>query len=498
MSHPKTLLKLLWILAPVLCLAVAIVRTLHWPLVNDTAIIHYACFLTGHGWVPYRDIQDVNLPGAYLVDCTAMHIFGAGAMGWRLYDLCVLLSITAGMAVLARLAVQCAAGGLWGGLLFSLYHLHDGMAQGGQRDLSMTALLLWAAVCVAYPAGRYPVWRLIGGGAMAATACMIKPTAALFLVVFLYLLLRDRTASRSKTAGNVAWFVLGMVLPVAWVGFRLYVQGAIPALIKTVTVLLPYHASLGRLGWSALIARSTSSSIRALVIFSLAAAYLRGRCRSGDRPILVMLVLAGFASYLLQGKGFPDHRYPFLAFLFLWIGTELMSALSGSRRARVVAMIGFAFGSLAAAPLYARAAMRAHWNGSLESALTADLRHLSGSQLAGNVQCIDSISGCTTVLNRLRLVQSTGVLYDEFLFGPHMPLEVSQLRDGFGARLAAMPPRVIVVTKGLFPEGPDGYAKLERWPWFADFLKAQYSLQTERDFGTGSTGPLGYRIYLHH
>jgi hypothetical protein len=164
----------------------------------------------------------------------------------------------------------------------------------------------------------------------------------------------------------------------------------------------------------------------------------------------------------------------------------------------VVAGAGVVYGSLAAAPLYARAALRAQWNNRLEPALTADLQQLGGHGLTGSVQCVDSISGCITVLDRLRLVQSTGTLYDEFLFGPHLPPPVRRLREQFGQAIAQRPPAVLVVTAGLFPGGPPGYAKIDRWPWFSRFLAANYVLYADREFGPGSTGVSGYRLYLHH
>ncbi|MDP9037668.1 MAG: hypothetical protein M3O02_00160, partial [Acidobacteriota bacterium] len=74
-----------------------------WPLVGDASLIHYIAFLIERGWAPYRQLGDMNLPGAFLVELAAMHLFGTGALAWRLFDgtLCALTA--AAYAVLLRL-----------------------------------------------------------------------------------------------------------------------------------------------------------------------------------------------------------------------------------------------------------------------------------------------------------------------------------------------------------------------------------------------------------
>lgn len=41
--------------------------SLHWRMVSDNAFLHYVAYLINeHGFVPYRDIFEVNMPGTYL------------------------------------------------------------------------------------------------------------------------------------------------------------------------------------------------------------------------------------------------------------------------------------------------------------------------------------------------------------------------------------------------------------------------------------------------
>ena len=58
----------------------------HWPLLHDTTVIQSVSFLIDKGWAPYRQIGDMNMPGAYLFEGWALHLFGSSDMWWRLYD----------------------------------------------------------------------------------------------------------------------------------------------------------------------------------------------------------------------------------------------------------------------------------------------------------------------------------------------------------------------------------------------------------------------------
>ena len=68
------------------CLALLVILTLHWPLVGDAVSVHYLILLLDHGMAPYRQIVDAQMPGTYLVDWAALHVFGGSAIGLRLFD----------------------------------------------------------------------------------------------------------------------------------------------------------------------------------------------------------------------------------------------------------------------------------------------------------------------------------------------------------------------------------------------------------------------------
>jgi hypothetical protein len=63
-------------------------------------------------------------------------------------------------------------------------------------------------------------------------------------------------------------------------------------------------------------------------------------------------VLFGLVSYFVQAKGFPYHRYPFIALSLLWVGLEFVSALPARGVNRWLAVMGLLVGPLLIGPFY--------------------------------------------------------------------------------------------------------------------------------------------------
>src|ERR1700739_1919744 len=116
----------------VLCAAVGfyVYKSIHWKLMGDPSIMHYVNFLMDQGLAPYRDIIDINLPGAYFMEGWAMHIFGGGDLGWRFYDFSVLAVLIASLIVIS-LPYDWFAG-LFAGVIFLLIHGGEGPWNAGQ------------------------------------------------------------------------------------------------------------------------------------------------------------------------------------------------------------------------------------------------------------------------------------------------------------------------------------------------------------------------------
>ena len=106
------------------CLGVFVVRSIHWPQVNDPAQVSYLCFLMDHGFVLYRYLIEMNLPGIYLTNWSVAHLFGAGPLPWRLFDLSLIFA--AGVAMICIARIYDWLYGFFAAALFALLHGQDG------------------------------------------------------------------------------------------------------------------------------------------------------------------------------------------------------------------------------------------------------------------------------------------------------------------------------------------------------------------------------------
>jgi hypothetical protein len=138
--------------------------------------------------------------------------------------------------------------------------------------------------------------------------------------------------------------------------------------------------------------------------------------------------------------------------------------------------------------------------------LQTDLENLGGltpsTQLSGHIQCIDTISGCATVLYRMKLIQATGMLSDFLIFGPEQNQAVRENQADFLRAVSATPPKVIIVSSNLFPSGPRDFKKLDQWPAFKNLLETRYKLYAQRTppglvrWWSRPEQSASYRIYL--
>lgn len=508
-------MRMLQLMATVLLLSVGyfVVSTIHWPLVGDASLMHYVTLLMGHGRVPYRDILDMNFPASYLPDWIIVHLFGVSALPWRIYDLALLAAAAAAMVLIAGQSRWFPA--LWAGCLFALIHGRDGLNQVGQRDLTAGVLLLAGVAGLLWGARTGRTWTMISFGAGVGLAAMVKPTLAPFLLLGLsdlYIGAEFQVTLRRRFAMTFA----GGVVPVLACAGWLWAKGGLGAFWYVVHVLAPYHASLGHASWSFLLRDLLSPVAPVIVVWLIVLGmdrlpgrppHVSSQLSKVERRTLLWGVGLGMFSYLVQLKGYPYHRYPFLLFLLLIIGMDLTDALADAGLRRGFAMVTLMWAALVLGPSSALKAGGYNWRDEefremLEADLTAIQQQRNGESLSGRVQCLDTISGCIDVLYNMQLVQDSGLMYDEFVFHPGGARAVDDTRAIFWRWMQADPPVVFVVSDPLFPTGPNGYAKVAQWPAFSHWLNAGYQLVVERHPSLLERWvgrpiiPLGYRVYV--
>ena len=519
------------LLVPFLVGSVAwfVVKTIHWPLTGDASLMHYVTLLMDHGRAPYREIGDINLPLSYAPAWLVGHVFGAGDLPWRFYDLALLAVAGAAMYFIAR--PYGAFPAVWAGCLFALIHGRDGVLQTGQRDYAASVLLLAGVACLVGAMRNKQGWLAGFFGVCTGAATMIKPTLCLFLLLAFVDYFEHRAAD-SRASRRLMQAVAGWLSVVAGCLFWIMAKGSLREFWYMVTVVAPYHTAIGHAPTTFLFKNSLSplpALAGAWLVVRLAVWFtvrdtVRDRVRDGAgvpreeeqrssgspaavRRMLLLGAVFGYASYLVQQRGYPYHRYPLQAFLLLLLAMDFTDGLRRSGIARWLSAAALVWATVVLAPVSAVKAGRYEWREQpFRGALKADLLRLSREKgvasLNRRVQCLDSISGCVATLDAMGLEQATGLMYDEFLFNPGGAPVIDEARASFLAEVEKQPPLMFIVSAPLFPAGPDEYQKLDRWPEFREWLNSHYALEEERTFTVAvrtagrATVPPGYRIYL--
>ncbi len=467
-------------------------QSIDWSWQWDTSIMHYVNFMMDHGKAPYRDIIDINMPGSYFIEGWAMHVFGHGDLGWRLYEYSLLTVLTLSMIVIAWPYDWLA--GLFGGVLYTLFHGAEGPINAVQREEVMTVLIM-TSLAFAFSALRVrkPL-LLLPFGLLAGLAVSLKPTVApldLLLLAMIFFALRKRG---ERSARYIGFSLVGFATAAAIIAGFLVRYHALSDFLDVTRRLIPYYASVGNYGPFELVNLLTPRPVllfAPIVVIGLLLLYKEG-LHNWERQALALATCFGAFSFFVQRKGFVYHRDPFMAFLFLWLALEFCGAMKTRGSLRRLGLIGAA-GLLFLVPLYCRVIYAARPNSPLTDSLMQDLNRLGGPRLQNQVECFDMVSGCLGALYRLGLVQNMGFMGDYMFFGPPGSEPSPYYRDMFMKRAEVSPPKVIVLTTAGLSQ-PDSFAKIDQWPQFVNFLNSRYVLDVTRMEAPDSSR--GYRIYL--
>jgi hypothetical protein len=475
-----------------LCIGFFAVRTAHWKQVNDPAQLHYLCFLMDHGFAPYRDLLEINMPGIYLVNWSVMHTLGGGSGAWRAFDFALLGIASGAMIVIARPYDWLA--GFLGATLFILYHARDGAGQEGQRDFIIAVLLLCAYAFLFDAFRSRRTWPMFAFGVCGGIAATIKPMPLPFMLLLLLLAAIKWKRMGEPVLGPLLYALAGLMAPFAVVGAFLISHHSLDSFWYLLHVELPFYQRLERVPWPKMLSLMATASVKTVALIALAIAVMKRDWWNWEGRLLVAGILFGIASYLAQGKAFPYHRYPMFAFLFLWVGLQMIPGLQRRGLVRTLAVAGVGFVAILA-PIYVSHAVHKVWDPKYSDSLAADLSQLGGGALSGHVQCIDTPADCDATLYQMRLVQSTGLFYDYLIFGSSQQRVIRDTRATFWQQFQRNTPQVVVVGAGLYPHGR-GYSKIASWPLFQQELTSHYVLYEDRSFPFAEAGIRAYRIYV--
>jgi hypothetical protein len=470
---------------------VLVVFTYRWPLVWDAQVLHYIRFLMDSGFAPYREITDINMPGAYVLEGWAMHLFGYSDLAWRVFDFTLLGLLTAAMVVIA-LPYDWLAG-LFAGVMFALVHTSNGPWNSVERDEVMTVLLVLGYAFLFEGLRRRRPWLLLAFGLSVGLAGTVKPTVAPLGVLLLAMAAWEIRKRGEPMTRYVACGVAGGAIAGGIVLSFLLRYHALHAFLEIASRLTSFYAGLDHATLRQL-ARWALPKVEWLMLpFALAVAFANREWKSWERGTL--LVGAGFGafSYFVQAKGYEYHKYPFTAFAMLWMAIELTLAMRRTGWVRMAGVAGLAAATLSGVPLYLRFVHRLQPVSNFTLSLESDLAAMGTDRLQHEVQCMDLVEGCYTALYHLKLVQSTGLMGDLLLFSPIESPVADRYRNEYWNQLTSKPPAVIVLTNEWFGHLPS-FDKLSVWPSFTSYLEGNYQMVIARDFHDEADH--AYRIYL--
>ena len=493
LPKPVRLLVSLALLIAAGCFLYALHVSWHWPLVHDASIMHYVVLLMDHGMAPYRDIIDINMPGAYMAEWLAVHLLGPGDLAWRVFDLLGMLAAIAACVVIAK-PVDWRAG-LLGGMSLSLFHMSDGAIEVGQRDWTLMVLLL-AAVAFLLLAlrRRRPVWMAafaLACGAAASVKPLAVPIPFVLLALACFALRRDRR----NPWPYAAWAMAGAAAAAAVVFLFLAAHQVTADFFAMTRGLLAFYTGVGNMPYALMARLALGRYLLLLLLLAFGLGAAMKTWRNWEQQIMLAGMVFGAALYVGQHKGWGYHRLTLIAFVLLWICVQCFAALQRGGSLRWIGALTLGLLVLYAAGKWTRDVRVDSFDRSMQIALQHDLEAQGGSALSGSVQCLEMGSGCITDLYRMRLVQSTGFLSDFFLFTQRPLPALEALRVRLLDQLAARPPRVIVIVASDWAGGPAYYQPTANWPRFAAWLHQHYQLASERTGPHGAVERGSYRVY---
>jgi hypothetical protein len=492
-----SLLRVLMVAGFTFSAAYYVYSSVHWQMAVDSPVMHYVNFLMDHGLKPYSDISDNNMPGAYFTEAWAMHVFGAGDLGWRLYEYFLLAVLTGSMVVIARPYDWLA--GVFAGGLFVVVHAAEGPDYAVERELVILVLLSVAYAAMFTASRKRWPWLMLLAGFASGLAASIKPTflplpAAMFAMMA-FVLWRRKISPLSY----LAWALLGLIVAAALdVQFLLHYD-AMHGFLFILRKVLPAYGVLQRLGVGHLISLMLPRWFVWLVLLIVAAGMSRLRRRATwtwEQWAIAVGMAFGLLSYFVQGKGFAHHLYTYLALLFLLLGMELMAALRQPGWPRDLSITAVFFLLLWILPYFVREThRRGPGQAAVADAMEGDLQALGGAQdLQQKVQCFDLVYGCLNALYHLQIVENTGFTGDLLFFNKKEDGAVKYYRDMYWVLEAENPATVIVLSNEVLLQ-PNDFGRIDGYPRWAEYLAQNFTEVEERTFPPNGNA---YRIYVRN
>lgn len=490
-----------WVLALLAAVfLVQLVMSLGWRMQFDQAIMHYVAYLINeHGFAPYRDIFEPNMPGTYLVHMAVGKLLGYSDLAIRMADITWLsATLTVSWFIMKPIGRVPALASC---LLFGLLHLRMGSNGALQREF-LAILPMAIALLIATRRKPYHSVKLIHfvTGVLFALAALVKPHLVIGLpALIIYNCVQESNDSKSArkfintciTGSLLALLglLLTLAIPLLWLGKI----GAIQSFWEIFSSYLPLYAQMdSNAGFVEPVSRFRQyvlgylsfGGFEVLLMSSIFGVYnVWTESRTVETRRLAVLLLSLTILYSIYaaigGRFLFNHWIPYTYFGCLGTGLVLFSppSMTNLRRARIVFPISiFLFTVMVTVePAYDVIYLLRHGQPLLPSEGRGDEiaaylnQHLSPTD---RVQPLDWVQGTTRGMLFSKAIPATPYICD-FQFYHHVSTPYIQgLRNDFMVKLEQTMPVFILDLHEKFKV--TGIDTSYDFPELAEFIERHY------------------------
>lgn len=306
--------------------------SLQWRMVHDSPILMYLTLMIDEfGYVPYRDLLDVNLPGSYLIYALVGRASEYSDLGFRIADLLYLAAISTLTWLWMRDFGRAVA---WAGVLLGgMLYLSYGSTMSFQREFLILLPVMAALLTAARFPDRYLARKYLLIGLLFGFAATIKPQAALAMPVLLIFqaweLRRGQALSAKQFVLMGVMTAVGFAIPIVLMFIYLWNAGGLPGFIEMARNWWPLNLNITtelvtmegvaftRYLWAGYWAGILTPWLIPMGIGAWLAFSSRRLSAATKRRVWVLIVIAwGYSMYtLLAGKFFPYHWFIYLYFV---------------------------------------------------------------------------------------------------------------------------------------------------------------------------------------
>jgi hypothetical protein len=467
--------------------------SLRWTPTHDAAPLLYEVFLMQGGKIPYRDIFDFQMPGAY----AAYYLLGVasnfGPLRLRILDLLILAALIAITYFAMRRFGNLPA--LAGGILFGLAYLQGGPSLSLQREYILLVFIALALLIGIRRDSLTPKHRLTLGLLFGLSA-VIKPHAALGLLPFLLFDIADLRQRPSFSLPSLAKqsllpMGLGFLIPISLTAMWLGITGALIPFLDIASNYWGLYSQInGRMEintgadrWLFILAQLPYFGGYWLWLIPAAlGVYLQ---RNRQTWLLASLALCYAIYPALSGQFFPYHYIPFTYFIILLASLSLRPSTFDLRPhifplSSIILLLTI-LATIRPSQIFIRQlegkpiATSTNRAGDIARFLERNL------EPGDTVQPLDWTGGTLLAMLETRAPIATSYVFDFYFYHHISNPYIQSLRADFMTQLQTAQPRFIIEVTAIDKPWVSGEDTSREFPELRAVLDESYSVTMERD-----------------